>query len=591
MVDLVANGADIEVPVLIVGAGPAGLTSALALARYGVPTLTVERHPSTAHTPRAHIINQRTVEIFRALGISAAFHEVAIPQSGMSNNLWVTTLADLEVARSQTWGTAPDRLAEYLLASPEPMANCPQTVLEPLLLAAARDAGADIEFQTEFVELHQDTDGVTSVIRDRNTGDTRTVRSRYVIGADGARSRVLTDAGLSVEGPDDLGRAANIWFRADLARFFEHRPGVLSWNVMPGPLPQLRLGCLICHKRYTEFVLVFMFDPQQTNLSELTEDALLQRISALVGEDIDAEILGVAGWQVRAQFAARYSSGNVFCMGDAVHRHPPTNGLGLNMSIADAYNLAWKLAFVLDGRAGAPLLASYTAERQPVGAAGVTRAITSLREQSAIETALGLEPGQSAEDGWKALNVLYEPGVAGEERRRALREAIELSNYQFNAHGIELGYVYESDVITQESTPAPPPERDPDLYYTPTTRPGARLPHARLERQGKPLSSLDLVDQLGFTLLTGVGGNNWRTSTDQIAARVRTPITVHVIGERAGLWDPYGDWASRSQVQTTGCVLVRPDAHIIWRCPTTSPDAPQQLSNAIHRALGLPPTS
>jgi 2,4-dichlorophenol 6-monooxygenase len=591
MVDLVANGADIEVPVLIVGAGPAGLTSALALARYGVPTLTVERHPSTAHTPRAHIINQRTVEIFRALGISAAFHEVAIPQSGMSNNLWVTTLADLEVARSQTWGTAPDRLAEYLLASPEPMANCPQTVLEPLLLAAARDAGADIEFQTEFVELHQDTDGVTSVIRDRNTGDTRTVRSRYVIGADGARSRVLTDAGLSVEGPDDLGRAANIWFRADLARFFEHRPGVLSWNVMPGPLPQLRLGCLICHKRYTEFVLVFMFDPQQTNLSELTEDALLQRISALVGEDIDAEILGVAGWQVRAQFAARYSSGNVFCMGDAVHRHPPTNGLGLNMSIADAYNLAWKLAFVLDGRAGAPLLASYTAERQPVGAAGVTRAITSLREQSAIETALGLEPGQSAEDGWKALNVLYEPGVAGEERRRALREAIELSNYQFNAHGIELGYVYESDVITQESTPAPPPERDPDLYYTPTTRPGARLPHARLERQGQPLSSLDLVDQLGFTLLTGVGGNNWRTSADQIAARVRTPITVHVIGERAGLWDPYGDWASRSQVQTTGCVLVRPDAHIIWRCPTTSPDAPQQLSNAIHRALGLPPTS
>ena len=586
MVDSIAEGVDIEVPVLIVGAGPAGLTLALALARYGVAALTVEKHPSTAHTPRAHIINQRTVEIFRALGISEKFHQVAIPQSAMTNNLWYTTLADPEVARSETWGGGPDRAGEYFLSSPEPMANCAQTVLEPLLLAAARDAGADIEFQTEFVELQQDADGVTSVIRDRVSGETRRVRSRYVIGSDGARSRVLTQAGLTVEGPDDLGRAANIWFRADLAKFFEHRPGVLSWNVMPGPMLPLRLGTLICHKRYTEFVLAFMFDPEETMLPELTGDDLLQRIRAAVGEDIDAEILGLAGWQVRAQVAERYSSGNVFCMGDAVHRHPPTNGLGLNMSVADAHNLAWKLAFVLDGRAGERLLASYSDERQPVGAAGVQRAITSLGEGAAIDAALGLEPNQSAEDGWKALNVLYEPGVAGDERRRALREAIELSNYQFNAHGIELGYVYHSDVISQEATPAPP-ERDPVLYYTPTTRPGARVPRARLERDGQPLSSLDLIDPKGFTLLTGVGGHSWHTSADLIAGRVRTPITVHVIGDRGGLYDPYGDWATRCEIDTTGCVLVRPDGHVAYRCPTTSPDAPQQLSDAIHRALGL----
>jgi len=521
------------------------------------------------------------------LGISEKFHEVAIPQSAMTNNLWYTTLADPEVARSETWGGGPERAGEYFLASPEPMANCAQTVLEPLLLAAARDAGADIEFQTEFVELRQDGEGVTSVIRERVSGETRRVRSRYVIGSDGARSRVLSEVGLTVQGPDDLGRAANIWFRADLSRFFEHRPGVLSWNVMPGPLLPLRLGTLICHKRYTEFVLAFMFDPDETALVELTEDDLLQRIRAAVGEDIDAEILGLAGWQVRAQVADRYSSGNVLCMGDAVHRHPPTNGLGLNMSVADAHNLAWKLAFVLDGRAGERLLASYSDERQPVGAAGVKRAITSLREAAAVDAALGLEPNQSTEDGWKALNVLYEPGVAGEERRRALREAIELSNYQFNAHGIELGYVYTSDVIAQEATPAPQPERDPVLYYTPTTRPGARVPHARLERDGQPLSSLDLVDPKGFTLLTGVGGHNWQTSAEQIAERVRTPITVHVIGERGGLYDPYGDWANRCEVDTTGAVLVRPDGHVVWRCPTATPDGPQQLSNAIERALGL----
>src|SRR6201987_5496214 len=208
---------------------------------------------------------------------------------------------------------------------------------------------------------------------------------------------------------------------------------------------------------------------------------------------------------------------------------------------------AWELAFVLEGRAGERLLASYSAERQPVGAAGVARAITSLHESSAIETALGLQPGQSAEDGWKALNVLYEPGVAGDERRRALREAIELSNYQFNAHGIAMGYVYHSDVITAEPTPAPVPARDPVLYYTPPTRPGARVPHARLERDGQPLSSLDLVDPQGCTLLTGVFGNRWQTSAEPIATRVCVPITVHVIGDRGGLHDPYRGCASRSE--------------------------------------------
>ncbi|MGB9227405.1 FAD-dependent monooxygenase, partial [Mycobacterium sp.] len=419
------------------------------------------------------------------------------------------------------------------------------------------------------------------------SGDTRTVRSRYVIGADGARTRVLAEAGLMAEGPDDLGRAANIWFRADLSKYFEYRPGVLSWNVMPGPLPPLRLGTLICHKLYSEFVLAFMYKPDELTPSELSQDDLLQRIRAVVGEDIDAEILGVAGWQVRAQVAMCYSSGKVFCMGDAVHRHPPTNGLGLNMSVADAYNLAWKLAFVLDGRASEHLLASYSAERQAVGAAGVKRAITSLGESSAIETALGLTPGQSAEDGWKALNVLYEPGVAGDERRRALREAIELSNNQFNAHGIELGYIYRSDVITEEPTPATEPERNSTLYYTPTTRPGARVPHARLERDRQPLSSLDLVDPRGFTLLTGVGGHQWRACADQIATHISIPVTVHVIGERGGLWDPYGDWANRSEIDTTGAVLVRPDGHVVWRCPTAGPDAPQQLTHAINQALGL----
>jgi 2,4-dichlorophenol 6-monooxygenase len=356
---------------------------------------------------------------------------------------------------------------------------------------------------------------------------------------------------------------------------------------MPGPLPPLRLGTLICHKPFTEFVLAFMYDPKQVSLDTLGTGELNRRIRAFVGEDVDAEILGVAGWQVRAQIAAAYSAGRVFCMGDAVHRHPPTNGLGLNMSIADAYNLGWKLALVLAGRAGAALLDSYSPERQPVGAQGVQRAITSLQEGAAVEAALGYEPGQPADEGWKALSTLYEPGPAGDERRDALHKAIELSNYQFNAHGIELGYRYRSDVIVDDGSPDPTPARDPQLYYQPTTRPGARVPHARLERDGVPVSSLDLVDDLGFALFTGVGGEAWGAPAAEISAGAGVPVRVHVIGGREGVSDPYGEWACLREVETTGCVLVRPDRHVAWRSARYTPDSAQQLSAVVRQALGL----
>src|SRR5690349_13151192 len=577
----------VEVPVLIVGAGPAGLALSVALSRYGVGHLVVERHRGTAHTPRAHIINQRTVEIFRHLGISDRFHAVATPQHLMASNLWVATLAGLEVARSETWGTGAERAADYRMASPEPMANCPQTVLEPMLLAAARDMGADVRFGWEFTSLEQDQDGVTSVVRQRDGEATLTVRSQYVVGADGARSQVLGQAGLTAEGPDDLARAANIWFRADLSRYLAYRPGVLTWNVMPGPLPPLRLGTLICHKPFTEFVLAFMYDPEQTSLDTLGADELNARIRAFVGADVDTEILGVAGWQVRAQIASAYSAGRVFCMGDAVHRHPPTNGLGLNMSIADAYNLSWKLALVLAGRAGVALLDSYSPERQPVGAQGVQRAITSLQEGAAVEAGLGYEPGQPAEAGWQALNMLYEPGPAGAERSHARHNASELSNLQLNAHGIELGYRYRSDAIADDGSPDPIPARDPQLYYQPTTRPGARVPHARLERDGVPVSSLDLADDLGFALLTGPGGEAWARPAAEVSARLGVPVRVHVIGGREGVTDPYGEWASRREVQATGCVLVRPDRHVAWRSTRSTSDGARQLPAMLDQALGL----
>lgn len=577
-----------DVPVLIVGAGPAGLVSSLALSRYGVEHILVERHPGTAHTPRAHIVNQRTVEILRHLGVEDRLRAVATPQEYMRNNLWVTSLAGQEIVRSESWGTGARVMGEYRAASPCPMANCPQTVFEPMLVDAIRDAGTDVRFGHELETLTQDETGVSSTVRDRGTGELITVRSRYVIGADGARSRVLDMAGLTVAGPAGLAHAANVWFEADLSRYLAHRPGVLVWNVMPGPLPPLRLGTLICHKPFTEFVLAFMYDPEHDDLSELTTEDLVARVHAAIGDDqVKVTIKGTAEWQVNAQAAPTYSAGRVFCMGDAVHRHPPTNGLGLNMSVADAFNLGWKLALVLDGRAGPALLDTYTAERQPVGAQGVDRAITSLGEMAAVDAALGFEPGQSAANGWAALAELDEPGPRGAARRRVLSEAIAMTDYQFNAHGLELGYVYTSDAVV-DAGPASPPrpvEADATLHYRATTRPGARVPHARLERDAASVSTLDLVDGLGFTLLTGPGGQPWLEAAAETSSRFGVPITVHVVGRGSGLADPYGEWAAVREVESDGCVLVRPDRHVAWRHPRIDAAATRTLGTAMECIL------
>ncbi|MGU3292900.1 FAD-dependent monooxygenase [Williamsia sp. M5A3_1d] len=578
---------DIETPVLIVGAGPAGLTTALSLARYGVECVVVEKYSGPAHTPRAHIVNQRTVEIWRHLGIEDRLLGAATPQEMMRNNLWVTSLDGPEVARSETWGTSDERAAEYRSSSPSPMVNCPQTIFEPLLIDEVEKSGGDLRFDHEFESFAQSEDGVDSVIRNRVTGETLTVRSQYLVGADGARSRVFAQAGLTVDGPSGLAHAANIWFRADLGEYLAHRPGVLTWSVTPGPLPPLRRGVLICHRPFTEFVLVNIYEPGTDDVMAESHEELTRRVHAFIGNDrTDVEILDCASWTVSAQVAQRYSAGRVFCLGDAVHRHPPTNGLGLNMSTADAFNLAWKLALVVQGTAGPELLETYTTERQPVGAAGIARAITSLGDAAEIDRALGLAPGQSVEEGWKELEQLREPGAVGARKREDLAAAIRLSDYQFNAHGIELGYRYDEGALAPEG-PQTPVEDGPDavLNYTPTTRPGARVPHARLQRGTDCVSTLDLVEGLHLTLFTGVGGEGWVQAAAAAERATGFAIDVHIIGAERGLADPYNDWARRREVDSDGCVLVRPDRHVAWRCARITDTAADELTSVVAQFL------
>lgn len=574
---------------LIVGAGPAGLATSNLLSRYGVRHVLVEKHLGTAHTPRAHIVNQRTVEIFRHMGIEDRLLAVATPKEQMANNVWHTSLAGRELARIWAWGTGPDRSADYRRASPSPMANAPQTRLEPVLLGAAREhPEADIRFGHELVSSVQDADGVTALIRERATGDTYRLRVGYLVGADGGRSRVVEQAGLPIEGESGLGGAVNVWFEADLTEYLAYRPGVLYWHAAPGTPFLTGAGTLICHKPWTEFVMVIAYDPATETIPH-TESFAVSRIRQIVGDDtVSPTIKGFATWTINHQVAARYQDRRVFVMGDAAHRHPPTNGAGLNTSIADAFNLAWKLALVVHGHAGAGLLDTYTAERQPVGRTVVDRAMHSAAEMAQVHLALGFRPGQSEAEGWAALRGLDQPGATGEARRTELRAALELMNYQFNAHGFELGYRYHAGAVIPDGTAEPEPTRDPQLYYYPTTWPGASLPHAWLDRGRRQVSTLDLVAGTRFSLLTGIGGEGWAEAAAAATHATGVAIDVHAIGTPDGLVDAYGDWATQREITSSGAILVRPDRHIAWRAHEYSAQAARTLTDVLHELLALP---
>ncbi|MGY4711571.1 FAD-dependent monooxygenase [Mycolicibacterium sp. CBM1] len=574
----------LRTPITIVGAGPAGLTTALALASYGVEHRLIERHPGPAHTPRAHIVNQRTVEIMRHLGIEEQLTAASSSHESMRHSVWYTTLTQPEVARRECWGTEWTQYAQYKAASPCTPLNCPQTSFEPVLIDAVRARGSEVHFGHEFVTMERSGDGWLSTVRDRSDDTLYQIQSDFVVGADGAKAKVLNLVGLDVEGKSGLFHAANIWFRADLSRHFAHRPGVLMWNIHPDPAAPWGLGTFICMKPFTEFVLVRMYDPAREDLTAMSDRQAIDYIERAVGEPVgEVEILNIAGWQVNAQVAPSYGRDGAYSAGDAVHRHPPTNGLGLNMSVADGFNLAWKLALVHQGKAGAALLDTYSTERQPVGAAGVERAITSLYDAAAFRDAVGLTPDLTEEQGWRALQVLNEPTPEGDERRAALRAALDQTDYRFNALGLEVGYQYRTGALVDDAASEPCTDRDPVLHYERTTRPGARLPHARLERDRVPISSLDLVDGLQFSLLVGLYCQHWRDAARQVSDVLGVDIAVHEIGGGAIL-DPYFEWADSRQVGHDGAVLVRPDRHVAWRSVTGS-NAAARLETAMRRIL------
>src|SRR5699024_5635364 len=534
---------EIQTDVLVVGSGPAGASAALFLSTLGVPNIMITKYRWTANTPRAHITNQRTMEIFRDVGIEDQVMAEATPHEMIGDTVFCTSLAGDEIGRILTWGTHPARHADYELASPSLNCDIPQTYLEPILVKNATVRGTQTQFSTEYLSHTQDADGVSVRVLNRLTGSEYTIRAKYLIGADGARSKVAADINLPLQGQMDIAGSMNITFKADLTKLVGHRPSVLYWVVQPGSnIGGIGAGLVRMVRPWNEWLITWGFDISD-GVPEFSDEDALKVIRNLIGSpDLDVELTGVSLWGHNEQYATNLQSGRVSCAGDAVHKHAPSNGLGSNTSIQDSYNLAWKLAAVLNDQAEPILLDSYTAERAPVAQQIVTRANQSAREFGALFDALGIEPGQSADEMYAAIESRKDNTAEGAKKRAAVREAMELKNYEFNAHGVEMGQFYTSEAIMSDDSEAPVSDRDPKPNYVPSTVHGARLPHVWVGDAREKYSTHDLAAYTQFTLITGITGEAWSEAARAVSKQLNIPIVPIVIGPGQQYTDLYFDW-------------------------------------------------
>jgi 2,4-dichlorophenol 6-monooxygenase len=572
--------------VLVIGSGPAGASAALFLATEGIDHIVVTKYRWTANTPRAHITNSRTVEIMRDLGIEDDIKANGTPQRLMGDTVFCSSLSGEEIGRVRTWGTHPARLADYTLASPSEPCDLPQTLLEPILVGHAASRGSRIRFDTEYINLVEHGEGVTVRVRDRLRGHEYDIAAKYVIGADGGRSKVAQDIGLPFEGEMDIAGSMNIVFHADLSEKVGHRPSVLYWVLQPGSdIGGIGLGLVRMVRPWDEWLVVWGYDINEPP-PDLDDEQATRIVHNLIGDaTIPVTIRSTSLWGNNKMYATRYREGRVFCMGDAVHRHPPSNGLGSNTSIQDAYNLAWKLAMVLKGQAGEGLLDSYDTERAPVGRQIVLRANKSIEEFGPIFEALGITDTSDPDVMNERIAARRDATEEGAQRRADLKTALELKDYEFNAHGVELGQRYRSGAVVADGTPEPKYSRDPELYYHPTTWPGARLPHCWVGRDGHKVSTHDLTGKGVFSLLTGIAGEAWADAAARAGGALGIDIAVYVIGPGREYTDLYDDWARLREVTESGCVLVRPDAHVAWRASELVADAEEALLAVLRQAL------
>ncbi|KAL8994639.1 MAG: hypothetical protein Q9169_005440 [Polycauliona sp. 2 TL-2023] len=585
----------------------------------GIGGLIITQASSTVKTPRAHATNNATFECLRDLGIEEECRKNATPKEFLMYYRWAASMAGEEYSRARHCGNDPKRAGEYQEASPCEQADLPQSILEPIFLRVATQNGFKLRWDTRLVGFERDegTGDVRALIEDAVTGQRIRVVSRYLCGADGGRSTVAEKMQLPFNDTPGGGLALNVLCEADLV---SAKPSPASHSpirdVLGKDVSSMGEGPLLLHsqgpihvllrpdipqpnfcafaiarfaKPYTEWVFVLLSKPGITKVTA-SEDEIMAHVRALIGDSsIPVKLKHISTWRVNECYAELYSRGtNIFCLGDAVHRHPPFNGLGSNTCIQDAYNLAWKIAYVLKSHAAPSILESYTLERQPVGQRIVKRANDTGRMHAKLLSLMGV-PEPDTHKKQEILNRFSEDSETGKDMRRRFRDLIEDLEQERHALGCEMNQRYQSRAIytaDEEEEEEEDGEKekelplsllfdttDAQLHHTISTFPGSRLPHAWLRAPcssgpGDPMvSTHDLAGKGRFTLFTGLGGKTaWKEAADLVGRKLGVGVSMYSIGWRQDYEDVFFAWEKKRGVQEKGAVLVRPDRTVAWRC-------------------------
>jgi 2,4-dichlorophenol 6-monooxygenase len=583
--------ADEIVPVLIVGGGGAGLTTSMLLARQGVEHLLISARPGTSDLPKAHVLNQRSMEVLEDAGVADEIAERSTPAEQMSAMAFYAGFAcpdadyGRRLMRLESWGAGRED-ESWRAASAWRQLNLPQIRLEPLMKARAEELSPGrIRFNHELIALEQDDDGVRALVRDNGSGREYTVDCDYLIGADGGR-RIARQIGVEYEGLGVVTQTATLHVSADFSRWATDPDVLIRWIYSP------QAGVLVVMvpmgpERWgpdSEEWVIHLNYPVGTAESDAQVEADARQ--ALGIGDHPMRIHRITRWSVDAVIASRFHVGRVFLLGDAAHRHPPTGGLGLTSAIHDAQNLCWKLTAVLAGVASPALLETYEAERRPVDARNCQRSLENALNHFAIGGELGISPENSPERNIELLRCVWSEEPEDAELRAKVRRMMRAQSMEFSELNVEYGYSHDSAAIVSAGTTAPEPIDDVRIYE-PSARPGSPLPHAWIENEnGDRRRIKDLVAPGRFLLIAGEEGEAWCEAAGELAADAGIPLDAVRIGHLDGdLYDPRLAWTRRRGIGRDGAILVRPDRHIAWRSITAAENPRDALAAACERVL------
>ncbi|MDN0195817.1 FAD-dependent monooxygenase [Streptomyces sp. S.PNR 29] len=532
-----------SVPVLIVGGSLVGLSTSVFLGRLGIEHMLVERHAGTSTHPRGRGNNVRTMELFRTAQLEPDIREAASALAGNDGVLQVETLARGRrrwIIRDISAGMDVSRV------SSSNWCLCSQNDLEPVLLSRARQGG-DIRFGTEMLSFTQSREGVQAQIMHRDTGETRTVHADFLVAADGPRSPVRRSLGIGQSGPGELFHNVSITFRSKaLKDYVGDKRFVVCYITDP-----LGEGALLPVDNEERWVIhVPWFPDRGETLEDFSDERCAAHIRAAAGaSDIDVEITGKAPWHAANRVADSYGRGRVFLAGDAAHEMPPTGAFGSNTGIQDAHNLAWKLAAVLRGWAGMPLLDTYQQERRPAAVATSARACLQ----------------------------------AAEEQHPGFSPAAGRNNDPADLMTVALCYRYASNAVMGASPELPVVPDDFQLGGDP----GSRAPHMWVRREGAEISTLDLYER-SFVVLAGPAGQVWRDAAKKAAEKTGVPVEAYLVGHGPDgdlVPEADADWAKAHGTAEDGAVLVRPDGFVAWRAHAEMPHADRVLTNVLQTVL------